>query len=121
MTYSIGKEFAFSAAHHLPHLGADHPCSRVHGHNYTVSVKVVADGVDERGFVVDYGDLDPLKGWIDNNLDHQDLNDRLDKPTAERLAEWLYQVALEVLTLPGDASLVMSVSETPKTWATYAP
>jgi 6-pyruvoyl-tetrahydropterin synthase len=38
MTYTISKEFAFSAAHHLNGLPPSHPCSRVHGHNYVVRV-----------------------------------------------------------------------------------
>src|SRR5215468_9371730 len=34
--YTISKFFEFSAAHHLTGLPDDHPCSRVHGHNYVV-------------------------------------------------------------------------------------
>ena len=52
-------------------LGDDHPCSRLHGHNYEVEVLAAADELDERGFVVDFRELDAVKDWIDATLDHR--------------------------------------------------
>ncbi|HBU96439.1 6-pyruvoyl trahydropterin synthase family protein, partial [Thalassospira lucentensis] len=38
--FTITKQFAFSASHQLAGLDADHPCSRLHGHNYIVEVEL---------------------------------------------------------------------------------
>jgi len=91
--YTISKEFTFSAAHSLSHLSTDHPCSKVHGHNYTVIVELSTAKPDAKGFVVDYRDLEPMKKFIDKILDHKNLNDILPFPTTvENIAEFLYNV-----------------------------
>lgn len=122
--YTISKEFAFSAAHSLEGLHSDHPCSRLHGHNYVVRLSIQGS-LDETGFVVDYRDLEPFKRYIDQNLDHQNLNDVIRgafNPTAENLAGHLSLAAVELLKLPANIlTMEVSVSETPKTWATAPP
>lgn len=91
MTYRIGKAFKFDAAHQLDGLPADHQCSRLHGHTYAVEIELTAETVDDVGFVLDYGELAPLKTWIDDTLDHRYLNDVLAiNPTAENLAAYIY-------------------------------
>lgn len=116
--YQISKEFHFSAAHRLDGLPSDHQCARQHGHNYIVNVVLMSAVLDERGFVVDYGDLAPLKEYIDGTLDHRDLNDVLGfQTTAENIARHLFEWCLE----RWPETSAVSVSETPKTWATYSP
>jgi 6-pyruvoyltetrahydropterin/6-carboxytetrahydropterin synthase len=56
-TFRIGKRFTFDAAHHLPSLPADHKCSRVHGHTYTVEFVLESSELTGPGFVTDFGDL----------------------------------------------------------------
>jgi 6-pyruvoyltetrahydropterin/6-carboxytetrahydropterin synthase len=41
--YTIAKRFAFSASHVIGGLPTDHPCARLHGHNYEVEVLAAAD------------------------------------------------------------------------------
>lgn len=121
--FTLTKQFSFSAAHHLPHLPEDHPCHRVHGHNYKVELVFRDGGLDERGFAfVDYRELDPFKKALDEKLDHQDLNAVLDfQTTAERLARYLYKLACTVLPHPVAVRLkAVRVSETDKTWAEYS-
>ncbi len=126
MTYSISKEFALSAAHYLRGLSPTHPCARLHGHNYTIRLEIVTNDVDEVGFVFDYNKLDGFKTALDTMLDHRCLNDVLNvNPTAENIAKWLWdraKVALdeEIREEHENYELVIYVSETPKTWATYA-
>ena len=36
--YTIAKTFAFSASHIIGGLPAEHPCARLHGHNYEVMI-----------------------------------------------------------------------------------
>lgn len=120
--YQISKEFHFSASHVLAGLAEDHPCGRLHGHNYMLKVVLLAKHLDETGFVIDYGRLKPFSDWLDATLDHRHLNDVVaGNPTAERLSEWLREVARELLNLPTDVECRVAVSETPKTWAEYLP
>ncbi len=36
--YTIAKRFTFSASHVIGGLPEEHPCARLHGHNYEVEV-----------------------------------------------------------------------------------
>lgn len=126
--FEISKEFAFSASHQLTHLRSDHPCARMHGHNYTVKITLRGE-TDDRGFVYDYRDLDFFKVFVDSTFDHQHLNtvmsnalglpihDAARYTTAEHLAQYFYNwLHATNGALPLHS---VSVSETPKTWATY--
>lgn len=116
--YKITKEFHFSASHELNGLPIEHPCSRVHGHNYIIRVELKSKILDEVGFVVDYRALDNIKAFIDGTLDHQHLNDVLPyNPTAENMAKDFYEY---FHNLHPEVSAV-EVSETPKTSARYEP
>jgi 6-pyruvoyltetrahydropterin/6-carboxytetrahydropterin synthase len=121
--FTISKRFAFSASHELPELPPDHPCARLHGHNYEVEVVSESADLDERGFVHDYRDFGPLKRFIDEALDHRHLNDVLPGPaSAEQLAWWLFDWCKANLDAAVAARLVaVRVSETPRTWAEYRP
>ena len=119
--FTITKEFHFSASHVLDGLREGHQCGRLHGHNYIVTVELSAEALDPAtGFVVDYGELAPLKQLIDDRLDHRHLNDVLwTNPTAELLAKWLFDwCQANEPTWPVSG---IGVSETPKTWAWFRP
>lgn len=122
MGYRIGKRFSFDAAHHLPGLPQEHKCARVHGHTYTVEVVLTADRLSPPGFVTDFGDLVPLRHYIDTTLDHRNLNDVLDvEPTSEALAQHLagwFRDHVEP-NIPGHLES-MRVWETPSSWAEFA-
>lgn len=116
--YIISKEFHFSASHCLDYLPSEHPCSRVHGHNYVVIIELRSQSLDENDFVVDYRKLDPIKQYIDSKLDHRHLNDVLEcRPTAENIARHLYIVFCNTFR---ELSAV-TVKETAKTSARYEP
>lgn len=116
--YTITKDFHFSASHRLAHLPDDHPCARLHGHNFVVRLHLASPVLDEVGFVVDYRALTGFSDWLDDTFDHRHLNDLVDfNPTAENMTRYLYDTAKE-MGLPVSA---VSWSETPKTWATYRP
>jgi 6-pyruvoyltetrahydropterin/6-carboxytetrahydropterin synthase len=119
LMFTITKQFAFSASHQLAGLETDHPCSRLHGHNYIVEVELKAATLDRRGFVRDYRELEPLKRLIDDEFDHRHLNEVLDHdhPTAEQLALFFYEWAHD----RWPEITAVRVSETPKTWAEYRP
>jgi len=116
--FTITKEFSFSAAHQLTQLSEGHPCSRVHGHNYKVKVELKSNDLDKQGMVQDYGELKPIKDWIDQTLDHKNLNNIVPRdPTAENIAIWIYSLWKSSFPLLS----AVEVSETDKTWARYEP
>lgn len=118
MKYEIQKEFHFSASHQLEHLPEGHQCARLHGHNYLVVVVLGSDTLNADGFVRDYGELKPLKEYIDNALDHRHLNNVLNfRTTAENLACHLYNLCVN--EFGWEEVVEVRVSETPKTWASY--
>lgn len=127
--FIISKEFHFSASHQLTHLEEkqpDHPCARLHGHNYLVRF-FIAGPLDENGFVWDYNNLKGFqKGEIDDKLDHRHLNDVLGNSyltTAESLAEYLFYRLEEYLKGHNADFKVrvqaVEVCETPKTCARF--
>lgn len=116
--YRIWKHYRFSASHQLAGLPPDHQCSRLHGHNYLVEVELSSDTLDPTGFVVDFGELKPIKAYIDEKWDHRHLNDVLPfNPTAEAMAHHLYGL---VGNLFPQVSAVR-VQETETSWAEYRP
>jgi 6-pyruvoyltetrahydropterin/6-carboxytetrahydropterin synthase len=127
--YTISKEFHFSASHVLYGLDDGHPCGRMHGHNYVIVVELQSDTLNDVGFVKDYRELDPIKAFIDDHLDHRHLNDILlydgqkerllfhGNPSAEIMAEQLYLIFHRMVP----EVTAVTVKETPKTAATYRP
>ncbi len=117
--YRIVKEYHFSAAHQLHQLPPDHPCARMHGHNYVVEVELCSETLNKYGFVRDYRELDALKEYIDNKLDHRVLNDVLgeDCVTAEQIAKHFY----DWCKVKWPEVTAVRVKETPRTVAEYRP
>ncbi len=81
-----------------------------------ITLHLRADLLNDVGFVKDYRDLDNVKKYIDNTLDHRHLNDIIPfNPTAENIAKHLYDIfKTEIPEL-----YAVEVSETPKTTAIY--
>ncbi len=87
---------SFSAAHHLPKY--DGPCRQLHGHTWK-TVFVMEGPVREDGMVCDFK---VIKKLLDSHLpDHQFLNDLVDNPTAENLAQYLFDKIAPVLAEKG--------------------
>ena len=124
--YTISKEFHFSASHILFGLEDGHPCGRMHGHNYVIVVELQSQSLNKTGFVKDYRELDPIKKFIDEELDHKHLNDLflrdrvplfLGNPSAENMARVLFDVFQHLV--PDVKISAVIVKETPKTAARY--
>jgi 6-pyruvoyltetrahydropterin/6-carboxytetrahydropterin synthase len=116
--YKISKQFSFSASHVLNLLGNDHPCSRLHGHNYTVTFHLKSAALDRYGFVKDYKSLKFVKQYMDETLDHRHLNEIIpEPPTSENIARFLFEhFKPEIPEL-----YAIEVSETPQTSCIYEP
>jgi len=120
--YRISKRMMFSASHRLAHLPPEHKCFRLHGHNYTVEVRLASIRLDERGFVADFAEIGDLLKDVKEHFDHQDLNEVLGSSfltTAENLAQYIYHRAYDFPNLIPFIESVM-VSETENTWAEYS-
>lgn len=116
--YRICKEFHFSAAHQLNGLPEGHPCGVLHGHNYVATFYFESSILNEYGFVVDFLDLAEIKKFIDDNWDHQNLNEKVAcATTSENLSSVLFHQFKEKLKFT--QLYKVRVSETPKTFAEY--
>lgn len=86
MIYCISKRMEIAAAHQL-RLSHESKCSRLHGHNWTVTIYLMSEKLNEDGMVADFTSV---KESIHGYLDHGYLNDLIDRnPTAENIALWI--------------------------------
>lgn len=122
--YHITKEFTFAAAHSLNTLPEDHKCHRLHGHNYVVQFELSSALLNEHGFVQDFGDLAPIKRYIDDVIDHRDLNKVLNmvSPSAEMLAAYFADMARSLMKFNDGVTLTrVTVWETATSAASWEP
>jgi 6-pyruvoyltetrahydropterin/6-carboxytetrahydropterin synthase len=89
----IRKQFAFEAAHVLPHQAGK--CARLHGHSYRLDVSVdgpLQTSGPANGMIVDFDELSQsVRGVVIDALDHQYLNDLIENPTCERIVLWIWR------------------------------
>lgn len=79
----VGIREHIDSAHHLPE---HETCKEMHGHTYTVEV-VVEGTKKEGGMVIDFIELKKIVRGVLKEYDHKVLNDIIDVPTCENLAE----------------------------------
>jgi 6-pyruvoyltetrahydropterin/6-carboxytetrahydropterin synthase len=110
----LDVEFHFAAAHRLPRY--DGPCSRMHGHNYRVVVRVEGEVDPKSGMVADFGRIKEIvQEHVLSRADHRTLNDVLENPTAENIARWIFETVAP--HLPGLAEI--RLYEVPDCCVTY--
>lgn len=130
--FTISREMEFCYGHRL----LNHPgkCRFLHGHNGRVRIVVAADGLNDQGMVIDFGEIrTTLEKWIDTELDHRMIlsqKDPLvellqtqgenvvvlpDNPTAENLARFLGEKGRDL----GLNIVAVQFWETPKCCATW--
>lgn len=107
----ICKAYFFSAGHWLPNVPVGHPCRNQHGHNYRVEIIACGEMEQNRGWLVDFAELDRYAKPIIAQLDHKNLNDILENPTAEWIAWWIHA------RMPVKYVESVKVWETDKCWA----
>lgn len=121
--YTITKSFDFCASHQLAGLEFNHPCMRVHGHNYKITIELRAGKLNPVGMVLDYRKLAPVKEWLDSVWDHKHINDlpwfksgELNA-TAENIARIIFEEVQKLIPFVH----AVTVQETEKTSARYEP
>jgi 6-pyruvoyltetrahydropterin/6-carboxytetrahydropterin synthase len=86
----LDVEFYFAAAHRLPRY--EGPCFRLHGHNYKFFVTVEGEVDPATGMIADFGVIKGVVGEeVLARVDHRNLNDVLENPTAENIARWIWE------------------------------
>ncbi|MFQ5933002.1 MAG: 6-carboxytetrahydropterin synthase QueD [Nitrospiraceae bacterium] len=83
-------DFDFNAAHRLPYY--EGPCSHTHGHNYRLRVLVEGRVDPATGLSTDFMTIKQLvREHVLETIDHNDLNQVLDNPTAENVVAWIWE------------------------------
>ena len=136
--YYLKTSAAFDSAHFL--AGYEGKCSNIHGHRWTVEVKIRGEELQssgtKRGMLIDFGDLKKAVRGLAGSFDHAliyetgslrsttlaALNEegfRLIevgfRPTAENFARHFF----ELLSQQGLVPCSVTVYETPENCATY--
>lgn len=91
------RKFTMECSHHLPNHGGH--CRRPHGHSYKLFVAFSKPFEDMKdGMVEDFSILkDVVQRHILDKLDHTDLNQTFDVPTAEVLAKEIHSTLNRVI------------------------
>ena len=117
MRTRLERSYRFEAAHFLPKVPPGHKCARMHGHSYLVEIAIEGEVDPERGWLMDFAEIDEHASPLVRMLDHQVLNEiaGLDNPTSEYLAKWWWGKLIP--TLPALVEVV--ISETPTSRCIY--
>jgi len=82
--WTISKEFHFEMGHRvwaqkLDHahlsISTDCACKHLHGHSYTIKVNLTSDVLDNSSMVTDFKNLNFMKKFVDEVLDHKFMID----------------------------------------------
>ncbi len=130
--FRVSREINFCYGHRL--MNYEGKCRYLHGHNGRAIITIEAEQLDERGMVLDFGDIKRVvTSWIDNNLDHRMLLRKDDpfvallqkageplylmdeNPTAENIARLIFDITKQ----NGFPVIETILWETPNCYATY--
>jgi 6-pyruvoyltetrahydropterin/6-carboxytetrahydropterin synthase len=90
--YKIVKVIHFCYGHRL--LNYEGKCRNLHGHNGMAEIELETAGLDSRGMVADFGDVNRIvKEWIDLELDHKMILCK-DDPILEMMTQYEQPVFL---------------------------
>ena len=121
--YEVFVEQFFEAAHYL--RGYQGKCENVHGHRYSVVVRLKSEKINEIGLVYDFTDIKQHLRTILGRYDHALLNDLspFDKinPSAENIASTIYNQLMDKITDPAVVLSSVEVRENPHQGVLYTP
>ena len=58
--FRLKRKYEFHAARKLTALRDNHPCGELHGHTFTVTIKVSGNQLTDEGWIMDFYDIDNL-------------------------------------------------------------
>jgi 6-pyruvoyltetrahydropterin/6-carboxytetrahydropterin synthase len=112
----LRKEFTFDAAHNLVRYQGK--CEALHGHTYRLAV-VLEGTLDEEGMILDFCELSRIVDErVLSRLDHSYINDILEQPTAENIANWVWDQVEEEVSRPNCRLSQVEIWETRTSCAT---
>lgn len=124
--YTLRKTKRIEAAHRLP--DHDGKCKGLHGHTWAITAEVSGVSLHragpKRGMLFDYYDLGVIMKEHVDTMDHRYLNDILDNPTSENIAEMLYNAMAGPVKAKSEGTAMLArvlVSETETSEAEYRP
>lgn len=128
----VSRQIDFCYGHRL--LNYAGKCRHLHGHNGRAIITLEGDKLDDRGMLLDFGDIKRVvAGWIEENLDHRMILHRDDpaapvlaemgeplylldqNPTAENIARVIFEVTRDA----GFPVVETRLWETPNCYAAY--
>lgn len=125
----VTKHFEFETGHFLQGYckGAKNTCGNIHGHTYKLEVTLSGKINPETGMVIDFKELSEIvKTHIVSKLDHSFLNEdiseiggEINRPTAERMAVWIFHTLGNILTLNNISVNKVKLNETSTSWVEY--
>ncbi len=86
------RRIEFDCGHRV--IGHKNKCQYLHGHRYVLEITASSEKLNDLGMVVDFGELkDVMKGWIDQNFDHnvilhtddKELGDFVSRHTGQKI------------------------------------
>jgi 6-pyruvoyltetrahydropterin/6-carboxytetrahydropterin synthase len=111
--FLVTKEFVFDAAHFLPFY--EGKCENLHGHTYKMQVSVKAKKQAD-GMAFDFVALKKIvQEEIISKWDHQLINDHIENPSAENMAEFVFE-KLKKRAIP---IFEVKIWETPTSFVSY--
>lgn len=131
--FCVTRQIDFCYGHRL--LNYAGKCRYLHGHNGRAVISLAAEELDDRGMVLDFGDIKAVVStWIDNELDHRMILHRDDPavPMLQKMGEPLYlldrnptaeSIAREIFEFTRDHGFPVTqvdLWETPRCFATYS-
>ena len=122
--YTVSAQAHYDAAHFLRNY--EGKCSRLHGHRYVVEVALQATELDDSGIAFDFIDLKKAMRGIDDELDHENLNELPQfqdvETSAENQAKYFFEELRRRLPVPmANGLLYARIWESPTQWAQYGP
>lgn len=115
----ISKTFTFDAAHHLPNYNGK--CARIHGHEFQFEVVLSGDPNPRTGMIIDFEIFKQIvQSNILDKLDHTDLNNILEIPTAEKIAKYIFVNLKDVFNSVPIKLVEVSVWEQPTSKVTFS-
>lgn len=83
--FECTRRIEFDTAHRV--VGHQFKCKYLHGHRYVLEITARAEQLDDVGMVVDFGELKRImKGWIDENFDHNTILWEKDRQLGEYIS-----------------------------------
>lgn len=117
MKFELKQQFRVESARRLPRLPESHPCSRIHGNSFLITLVLQGELSPQLEWLMDYNEIKVRAQEILKEIDHRLLNEivGLENPTTENLTAWIYYKLQKSLPLLKQ----VRVSETPDTECSF--